>query len=74
MAVPALATKFVGLSVTLIETPCKVAINATYQNRQDARKLEEWLEIHQLLRFVMLGINIDSYNSIAWVTYHLLGI
>jgi hypothetical protein len=38
-------TKFVGLGVTLTETPRKAAINATYQPEQDARKLEEWLEI-----------------------------
>jgi hypothetical protein len=29
----------------LTETPRKAAINATYQPEQDARKLEEWLEM-----------------------------
>jgi hypothetical protein len=58
MGVPAPTTNFVGLSLTLIETQHKAALNYTYQPCQDARTLEKWLEM-QLQRFAMIGINAD---------------
>jgi hypothetical protein len=60
MRVPAPTTNFLGLSVTLTETQRKVVINSPCQLRQDARTLEDWLEM-QPQRFIMLGINADSY-------------
>jgi hypothetical protein len=56
---PAYLTNFVELSVILIETQRKAAIVTTYQSGQDARKLEQWLDMPQQ-RFVMLGIDLDS--------------
>jgi hypothetical protein len=70
MGVPPPTTNSFGLSVILIETPCKAAINAPCLPCQDARKPEEWLDM-QPQRFVMLGINADSYNAVVWVTSHL---
>jgi hypothetical protein len=72
MGVPAPTTKFVGLRVTLTETQRKAAINAPYQSRQDARKVEDWLEM-QPQRFAMLGIKPDSYNAVVWVTSQFFG-
>jgi hypothetical protein len=70
MGVPPPVTNFDGLSVTLIETQRKAAINATYQSVQDSRKLEDWLEMpHQ--RFVMFGSNLDAYNIVVGVKYQL---
>jgi hypothetical protein len=59
--------KLVGPSVTLTETQRKATINATKESGQDARKLENWLEM-QPQRFVMLGFNPDSYNAVVWAT------
>jgi hypothetical protein len=61
MVVLSPTAKFNGLKVTLTKTQRKAAINAPYQSRQDARKLEDWLEMHPH-RFVLLGINPDLYN------------
>jgi glyceraldehyde-3-phosphate dehydrogenase/erythrose-4-phosphate dehydrogenase len=72
MGVPVPVTNFVCLNVTMTETQRKAAINAAYQSRQDARKLEDWLEM-QPHRFVMLGINPDSYNAVVWVTSQFFG-
>jgi branched-subunit amino acid ABC-type transport system permease component len=66
MGIPAPTTNFVGLTVTLIETQRKVAINSRYQFGRDARELEA-----QPQRFAMLGINTDSYNAIVWATSQL---
>jgi hypothetical protein len=46
MGVPAPTTNFAGMTVTLTETNCKAAIDAPYQFGQDARKLEDLLEMH----------------------------
>jgi hypothetical protein len=67
MGVPALTTNFVGFNVTFTETLRKAAINALYRSCQDARMLEEWLQM-QPQRFVMLGIYADSYNDVLWVS------
>jgi hypothetical protein len=67
MGVPAPTTNFVGLSATLTKTQGKSAIYPPYQSRQAARTLEEWLEM-QPQRFVMQGINADSYNGAVWTT------
>jgi topoisomerase IA-like protein len=72
MGVSAPTTNFVGLEVTLTKTQCKAAISAPYQSRQDARKVEDLLE-KQPQRFVMLGINPDSYNAVVWVTSQFFG-
>jgi hypothetical protein len=69
MGVPARTTNFGGLSVTPSETQRKAAINAPYKSVQDARnKLEDWLEMPPQ-RFVMRGINDDSYNAVVWVVF-----
>jgi hypothetical protein len=65
--VPAPTTIFAGMDVTLIETQPAVVINAPYQLGQDAHKLKDMLEM-QPQRFAMLGINLDSYNVVVWVT------
>jgi hypothetical protein len=67
MGVPVHIVDFVGLSITLIETQLKVVINVTYHSGQDARKLEDWLDV-QPQRFVMLYISHYSYNAVIWVT------
>jgi hypothetical protein len=72
MGIPAPTTNFVGISVILTKTQRKVAINETYQYRQNTRKLEEWLEM-QPRCFVMMGINPDSCNAVVWVTSQLAG-
>jgi hypothetical protein len=45
MRVPAPTTSFVGPEVTLTGKERKAAINAPYESRRDARKLEEWPEV-----------------------------
>jgi hypothetical protein len=55
------------LTVILIETGRKAAINSCYPSARDARELEDYLEA-QLQRFAMVRINVDSYNVIVWVT------
>jgi hypothetical protein len=60
------------LSVTLTDAQRKAAINAPYQSRQDARTLEDWLEIHPQ-RIVMLGSNADSRNIGMRVTSQFCG-
>jgi hypothetical protein len=73
MGVPPPTTSFVGLSGKLTETQRQgVTINAPYQSRQDACKLEDYLEM-QPQRFVMLGINVDTYTAVVWVTSQFLG-
>jgi hypothetical protein len=67
MRVPAPTTSFAGVEVTLTETQCKATINALSPARQDARNLEDWLEM-QSIRFVMLGIYAYSYNVVVRVT------
>jgi hypothetical protein len=67
MGVPAPATNFAGLSVTLTETHRKIAINFIYHTSRDARELEDRLEA-QPQRFAMLRINADSHNVVVWVT------
>jgi hypothetical protein len=57
------------LSITLIETQRKVAVNSHYQLGHDPRELEDWLEA-QLERFAMLGINADSYTvHVGYVSF-----
>jgi hypothetical protein len=72
MGIPAHATTFVGLTVTLSETQRKVAIESFYQSSRDARELEGWLEA-QPQCFAMLEIDADSYNAIVWVTSQFFG-
>jgi hypothetical protein len=72
MGVPAPTTNFVGLNVTLNETQRKAAIDVLYQSRQEPQKLEDWLEM-QPHRYVILGINPDSYIAAVWVTSQFLG-
>jgi hypothetical protein len=45
MGVPIPTSNFVGLSVSLNETQRKATIVAPYQSRQDARMLEDRLEM-----------------------------
>jgi hypothetical protein len=71
MGVPAPITNFVGLSVTLTETQRKAAINSKFQSGREPRDLEDWLEA-QPQRFAMLGIIVDSYDTILWVIAHFL--
>jgi hypothetical protein len=70
MEVPAPISDFVGQNVTLTETHRMAATNATYQFGQNARNLEDWLEMQ---RFVMLGIKADSYNAVDGVTSQFSG-
>jgi hypothetical protein len=73
MGPPPPTTNFVGLSGKLTETQRHgVIINAPYQSHQHACKLEDFLEM-QPQRFVMLGINVDTYTAVVWVTSHFLG-
>jgi ADP-ribose pyrophosphatase YjhB (NUDIX family) len=55
------------LPVTLTETQRKAAINSPFQSGGNARELEDWLEA-QPQRFLLLGITVDSYDSVIWVT------
>jgi hypothetical protein len=72
MGFPATTSNFASLSVTLIETQRKAAINTPYQSCQYARTREEWLEM-QPHRFVMLGINADSYDVVVWIASQFFG-
>jgi hypothetical protein len=72
MGVPAPTTNSVGLSVTLIETPRKAAINSKFQSGREPRDLEDWLEA-QPKRFAMLGITFDSYDAVVWVNAKFSG-
>jgi hypothetical protein len=56
-----------GLRVTLTETQRKTAINSPFQSGGNARELEDWLEA-QPQRFLLLGITVDWYDSVIWVT------
>jgi hypothetical protein len=67
MGVPTPTTNFDGLTMTLTETQRKAAIYSRYQLGRDARELEDWLEA-QPQRFAILGIDVDSYNIVMWVT------
>jgi hypothetical protein len=62
MGVPALTTNFPCLSGTFIKTQRKAEISSPYQACQDARTLEEWLQM-QPQRFFMHGISADSYDD-----------
>jgi hypothetical protein len=69
MGVSAPETNFDRVNVTPTETQCKCAINdAGCQFAHDARKLGDWLEM-QPQRFVMLGIDHDSYNADVWAAF-----
>jgi hypothetical protein len=73
LGVPEPTTNFVGTSVTLTKTQHKAALNAPYQfGQKDARKLEDWLEM-QPQRFLMFGINPDTYNAVVWVASQFSG-
>jgi hypothetical protein len=72
MGVPAPKTNFASVSVTLTETQRKDAINSKFQSGREPRELEEWLEA-QPQRFAMLGITIDSYDAVVWVTSQFFG-
>jgi hypothetical protein len=61
-----------GLRVTLTETRRKATINSPLQNGRVANELEDWLEA-QHERFLMLGISLDSYDSVIWVTSQFAG-
>jgi glyceraldehyde-3-phosphate dehydrogenase/erythrose-4-phosphate dehydrogenase len=72
MGVPVPTTNFASVSVTLTEPQRKAAISAPCQDGQDARKLEEWIEM-QPQRFLMMGINPDTYNVVVEVTSQFSG-
>jgi hypothetical protein len=72
MGVLAPNTSFACVSVTLTVTRRKTTINAPYLSRQEARKLEDWLEM-QPRHFLMMGINPDTYNDIVRVTFQFSG-
>jgi hypothetical protein len=67
MGFPVPTTDFVGLAVTMTWTQRKGAVNTlTCQANTHARTLEDGLNM-QPQRFVMLGINTNSYNAVVWV-------
>jgi hypothetical protein len=72
MGVPAPTTNFASMSVMLTETQSKAAISAFYHSGQDARELEDWLEM-QPRRFLLPGINPDTYNTFVWLTSQFSG-
>jgi hypothetical protein len=61
-----------GLPVTLTETQRKAKVNSPYQYGKDPCALEDWLEA-QPQRFLLLGITVDSYDSVIWVTSQFSG-
>jgi hypothetical protein len=67
MGAPIPTTIFAGLLVTLTETQRKAAINSPLHFDRFPRDLEDWLEA-QPQRFVLLGINVDCYDAVIWVT------
>jgi hypothetical protein len=67
MGAPIPTTNFAGLLVTLTETQRKAAINSKFESGREPRELEGWLEA-QPQRFVLLGIDVDSYDAVILVT------
>jgi hypothetical protein len=65
------STNFADLPVTLSETKRKAAINSKFQYGREPHELEDWLEA-QPQRFVLLGITVDSYDAVIWVTSQFL--
>jgi hypothetical protein len=55
-----------------METQRKAATNSPFQFCNNARDLEDWLEV-QPQRFLLLGITASSYDSIIWVTSQFSG-
>jgi hypothetical protein len=72
MGVPVPTTNSVGLSVEVTKTQRKAAFKAPYMSNQDAGRFEDYLEM-QPHRFVMLGINADSFNAVVWVMSQFVG-
>jgi hypothetical protein len=58
--------------VTLTGTQRKATINSPFQSSENARNLENWLEA-QPQRFLLLGITVDSYDSVIWVSSQFVG-
>jgi hypothetical protein len=56
----------------LTETQSKATASSPFQSGKDARELEDWLEA-QPQRFLLLGITVDSYDSVIWVTSQFSG-
>jgi hypothetical protein len=55
-----------------METQRKAAINSPLQFGRFPREMEYWLD-PQPQRFVSLGITIDSYDAVIWVTSQFFG-
>jgi hypothetical protein len=72
VGMPVPTRNLAALPVTLTETQRKDAINFPFQSGGNARELEDWLEA-QPLRFLLLGITADLYDSVIWVTSHFSG-
>jgi hypothetical protein len=72
MGAPMPTTKFAGLPVTLTETQRKAAVNSPLQSGKFPREQENWLEA-QPQRFLFLGLTVDSYDSVTWVTSQFSG-
>jgi hypothetical protein len=69
---PIPTTNLDDLPVTLTETPRKAEVNAPFHSAKDFRELEDWLEA-QPQRFPLLGITVDSYDSVILVTSQFYG-
>jgi hypothetical protein len=65
-------TNFTSLPIILFETQRKAAINSTFQSGREPRELEDLLEARPQ-RVVLLGITVDSYDAVIWVTSQFPG-
>jgi ADP-ribose pyrophosphatase YjhB (NUDIX family) len=72
MGAPMPTSNFAGLHVTLTETQRKAAVCSPLQSGRFPRELEDWLEA-QPQRFLLLGITVDSYDSVIWVASQFSG-
>jgi hypothetical protein len=74
MGAPVPTTNFASRPGTLTtETQRKAAINSKFQFGREPHELQDWLEA-QLQRFVLLGINANSYDAVIWVTSRFFGL
>jgi hypothetical protein len=58
--------------VTHNETQRKAAVNSPFQSGKNVRELEDWPEA-QPQRFLLLGITVNSYDSVIWVIAQFFG-
>jgi hypothetical protein len=72
MGAPMPTTNFASLHVTLTKIQRKTTVNSPLQSGRFPRELEDWLEA-QPLRFLLLGITANSYDSVTWVTPQFSG-